>query len=176
MITLDSDQRVIQWDIMSCKIIEEFHNLSYEEACKQKSTYEWVANWCIIDTKLGYLSVILEEGKCNDGLIFPDEIGMEPDDGKMINLGRWILSLLFKNYFNSLNADGKETAYTLNNSMDMQIDFFKDGQFGIEQEVPLVIYYDIINIFRGVVGDLKNSRDLGSCLPTWIPDWLFSVF
>jgi WD repeat-containing protein 48 len=58
-----------------------------------------VANWCAVDTKTGYVTVMLEENYCFDAEVYADEIDIPEKidfrEDQRINLGKWVLRNLF---------------------------------------------------------------------------------
>ncbi|KAI7678094.1 hypothetical protein KC353_g22517, partial [Hortaea werneckii] len=65
------------------------------------STTATVASWCTVDTRIGSVTVILEENTCFDAEMYADELDFDEDiefrDDQRINLGKWVLRYLFSN-------------------------------------------------------------------------------
>ncbi|TPX70229.1 hypothetical protein SpCBS45565_g01958 [Spizellomyces sp. 'palustris'] len=104
IITLDTEGEVAMWDIIQCVKLKNFGKLDFEEVVKRTNTVEWVANWCSVDTHNGVLTIHLDESKCYDAEVYHDECGVSakaPNEEQRVNLGKWVLTYLFRNFINA---------------------------------------------------------------------------
>lgn len=99
VVSQDTEQMVCIWDIIKCVKVKEFGKAEFDDVCKAENSPEWVSNWCTIDTKLGNITVHLEEGKCLDSEIYAQDISLEAkSEDQRINLARWTLTNLLYRY------------------------------------------------------------------------------
>nr|KAJ3419673.1 hypothetical protein HK105_006646 [Polyrhizophydium stewartii] len=105
VVTLDTSGEVVLWDIVRCCRLKSFGASDFDKTVQAENTGEWVANWCTIDTKSGALTVHLEEGRCYDGEVYHDELGIAPppqNEDQRINIARWVLTYLLLHYARSV--------------------------------------------------------------------------
>ncbi|KAJ3189032.1 hypothetical protein HK101_009000 [Irineochytrium annulatum] len=77
----------------------------YESVIEAENTMEWIANWCSLDNKNGYISVHLDEAKCYDAEMYHEDTGCEYKpalEDQRINIGRWVLTHLFICYTHAM--------------------------------------------------------------------------
>ncbi|CAG8499312.1 1077_t:CDS:10 [Ambispora leptoticha] len=100
ILTVDTSGEVALWDIIECIRIKTFGKRDLDEVCQEINSIESIPNWCFVDTRIGALTIHLEESQCFDAEIYADEIGIQEDPDKeiKINLGKWVLRYLFANY------------------------------------------------------------------------------
>ncbi|KAL1924391.1 uncharacterized protein VTP21DRAFT_7426 [Calcarisporiella thermophila] len=103
VLTLDTAGEVALYDIIRCVRVKELGQRDLEDAANELSTLESVANWCTIDTRIGSLTIHLDEARCFDGEAYADEAELEEGemdmrDDQRINLGRWVLSNMFAEF------------------------------------------------------------------------------
>ncbi|KAJ1795528.1 hypothetical protein LPJ59_004292, partial [Coemansia sp. RSA 2399] len=118
----DTQGRVSLWDIMLCRRLYEFPATEGEARdCKQfngifgkdfdriesvlSKCPESVNTWCRVDTRIGALTVRLDESQVWSAEVHVDEIdGITPEtmramgDHERVNIGQWMLKRLFLNY------------------------------------------------------------------------------
>ncbi|KAJ2401482.1 hypothetical protein GGI23_001366 [Coemansia sp. RSA 2559] len=118
----DTQGRVSLWDIMLCRRVYEFPATEGEARdCKQfngifgkdfdriesalSTCPESVNAWCRVDTRIGALTVRLDESQVWSAEVHVDEIdGITPEtmramgDHERVNIGQWMLKRLFLNY------------------------------------------------------------------------------
>ncbi|KAI8326482.1 hypothetical protein GQ54DRAFT_307477 [Martensiomyces pterosporus] len=118
----DTRGRVSLWDLMLCRRVYEFPES--EEAAKRSPIYpgvhgkdfeaiqmaistepESVNSWCHVDTRVGALTVHLDESKVWNAEVHVDEVeGVTEDtiramgDHERVNIGQWMLKRLFLTY------------------------------------------------------------------------------
>ncbi|KAJ3029616.1 UNVERIFIED_CONTAM: hypothetical protein HDU68_011651 [Siphonaria sp. JEL0065] len=103
VVTEDTDGLVSLWDIVKCIKVKDFEAEDFKSACDLVNTFEWVANWCSIDTKNGYLTVHLDESKFYEAEVYYETVGsMPPSEDQRVNIGKWVLSYLFVSYMHVL--------------------------------------------------------------------------
>ncbi|KAI7087615.1 WD40 repeat-like protein, partial [Hortaea werneckii] len=89
------------WDLLKCVPIKSFGKRDIEDVQLEVSTTATVASWCTVDTRIGSVTVILEENTCFDAEMYADELDFDEDiefrDDQRINLGKWVLRYLFSN-------------------------------------------------------------------------------
>ncbi|ORX90173.1 hypothetical protein K493DRAFT_410036 [Basidiobolus meristosporus CBS 931.73] len=102
VLTLDTDGVVDLWDIIQCKKLKTLGKANLDELVSEMNTQESVATWCSIDTRIGALTVCLDERRCFDGEVYLDELDLpeeeNPSEDQRVNLGKWVLRNLFANY------------------------------------------------------------------------------
>ncbi|KAI8849618.1 hypothetical protein BC829DRAFT_442851 [Chytridium lagenaria] len=67
-----------------------------------ESTVEWIANWCTLDTKNGYLTVHLEESKSYDAEMYHEDSGCDFKPALEDQRSRWVLTQLFICYLHAM--------------------------------------------------------------------------
>ncbi|KAI7363754.1 WD40 repeat-like protein, partial [Hortaea werneckii] len=101
VLTLDTAGEVLMWDLLKCVPIKSFGKRDIEDVQLEVSTTATVASWCTVDTRIGSVTVILEENTCFDAEMYADELDFDEDiefrDDQRINLGKWVLRYLFSN-------------------------------------------------------------------------------
>ncbi|KAI9096435.1 hypothetical protein DFS34DRAFT_650541 [Phlyctochytrium arcticum] len=101
LITEDSAGEVAMWDIIQCIKLKSFGKLRFSDVVERTNTREWVANWSTVDTHNGVITIHLDEGRCYDAEIYHDEadiLSSAPNDEQRINLGKWVLTYLFRKF------------------------------------------------------------------------------
>ncbi|PGH26993.1 hypothetical protein AJ80_01377 [Polytolypa hystricis UAMH7299] len=99
VLTQDTAGEVVLWDLLRCVPIKTFGKRHLDDVASEVNTSETIANWCTLDTRMGCLSVVLEENRCFDGEIYADQTDLPGLDSfkedQRINLGKWVLRYLF---------------------------------------------------------------------------------
>ncbi|KAM3589904.1 hypothetical protein VKS41_000759 [Umbelopsis sp. WA50703] len=102
VLTVDTEGQVAQWDLVECKKIKIFGKNPIEEVALQLNSMETFSNWCSVDTKIGAITVHLDEHTCFDCEMYADEANLSPDydirEEQRINLGKWVLRYLFEGF------------------------------------------------------------------------------
>ncbi|KAF9981383.1 hypothetical protein BGZ65_004005 [Modicella reniformis] len=102
VVTEDKCGEVALWDIIKCVQLKTFPGRKMEDVVNELNTIESVPTWCTIDTRIGALTVYLDEGRCFDAEVYLDEIEETPDperaDDQRISIGKWVLKNLFDPY------------------------------------------------------------------------------
>ncbi|KAG9069447.1 hypothetical protein KI688_010349 [Linnemannia hyalina] len=102
VVTEDKCGEIALWDLIKCVQLETFTGRKMEEVVNELNTIESVPSWCTIDTRIGALTVHLDEGRCFDAEVYVDEIEETPDperpDDQRIVIGKWVLNNLFEQY------------------------------------------------------------------------------
>ncbi|CAI2176828.1 6755_t:CDS:10 [Funneliformis geosporum] len=102
ILTLDNNGEVTLWDIIKCVKVKVFGKCNIDEIAQEINTPESIPNWCSVDTRIGALTVHLDESKCFDAEMYADEAGLTGDvdirEDQRINLGKWVLRYLFANF------------------------------------------------------------------------------
>lgn len=102
VLTVDTEGQVAQWDLVECKKIKIFGNKAIEEVAQQLNSMETFSNWCSVDTKIGAITVHLDEQACFDCEMYADEANLSSDyeirEEQRINLGKWVLRYLFEGF------------------------------------------------------------------------------
>ncbi|KAI8614390.1 hypothetical protein BC830DRAFT_1082008 [Chytriomyces sp. MP71] len=98
-VTEDTVGRCAMWDIVKCVKVKDFaEDVKFQDACDSVNTFEWIANWCTLDTKNGYLTVHLEESKFHEAEIYFESLGLgvsPQNEDVRVNIGKWVLTYLF---------------------------------------------------------------------------------
>lgn len=97
VLTLDTSHTVALWDIVECKPLQSFGAKDIYEIEKQVNSNENVPNWCTVDTRIGSITVMLDERSAFDAEVYRDEIGFRDEGDQRINIGKWVLRYLFAN-------------------------------------------------------------------------------
>ncbi|CAG8825053.1 28458_t:CDS:2, partial [Racocetra persica] len=102
IVTLDNSGEVALWDIILCIRVETFGKRDLEEVFKELNTIEYIPTWCEVDTRIGALTVHLDERNCFDAEAYADELnlpeGADIREDQRTNLGKWVLRNLFANF------------------------------------------------------------------------------
>ncbi|CAB4373618.1 unnamed protein product [Rhizophagus irregularis] len=102
ILTLDNSGEVTLWDIIKCVRVKVYGKCNIDEIAQEINTPESIPNWCSVDTRIGALTVHLDESKCFDAEMYADEADLSDDveirDDQRINLGRWVLRYLFAKF------------------------------------------------------------------------------
>jgi WD repeat-containing protein 48 len=97
VLTLDTSHTVALWDIVECKHIQSYGAKEISEIEKQVNSNENVPNWCTVDTRIGSITVMLDERSAFDAEVYRDEMDLQDDGDRRINIGKWVLRYLFAN-------------------------------------------------------------------------------
>lgn len=95
VLTLDTSHTVALWDLIECKHIQSFGAKDILEVEKQINSNENIPNWCTVDTRIGSITVMLDERSAFDAEVYRDEMGYQDDSDQRINIGKWVLRYLF---------------------------------------------------------------------------------
>ncbi|KAG9327107.1 hypothetical protein KVV02_008737 [Mortierella alpina] len=102
VVTEDKCGEVALWDLIQCVQLETYTGRKLEDVVNELNTIESVPTWCTIDTRIGALTVHLDEGRCFDAEVYVDEIEETPDperpEDQRIIIGKWVLKNLFERY------------------------------------------------------------------------------
>ncbi|CAG8559242.1 4557_t:CDS:10, partial [Acaulospora colombiana] len=102
ILTVDSSGEVALWDIIRCVRIETYGKRDIEEVASEINTIESIPNWCSVDTRIGALTVHLDENRCFDAEMYADEDKSIDNanlrEDQRINLGKWVLRNLFATF------------------------------------------------------------------------------
>ncbi|KAJ3261659.1 hypothetical protein HDU77_000773 [Chytriomyces hyalinus] len=101
VVTEDTGGQIALWDIVKCVKLKVFgEGVSFEEACGSVNTFEWIAHWCALDTKNGYLTVHLDESKFSEAEVYYEQLVDDCAQGEdlRVNIGKWVLAYLFISY------------------------------------------------------------------------------
>ncbi|CAG8570986.1 4003_t:CDS:10 [Diversispora eburnea] len=82
ILTLDNSGEVALWDIILCSRLKTFGKHNIDEVLSKINTIESIPNWCSVDTRVGALTVQLDEKSCFDAEMYADEAGL-PEDVEM---------------------------------------------------------------------------------------------
>ncbi|KAJ3096005.1 hypothetical protein HK100_005669, partial [Physocladia obscura] len=97
VVTENTDGVVVMWDIVRCVKVKEFpRGVKFKEACEQANTFEWIAHWCTIDIKNGFLTVHLEESKFYEAEVYYENV--DPNSPSEDQRGKWVLTYLLISY------------------------------------------------------------------------------
>ncbi|CAG8445457.1 6484_t:CDS:10 [Ambispora gerdemannii] len=112
ILTVDTSGEVALWDIIECIRIKTFGKRDLDEVSQENNSIESIPNWCKVDTRIGALTIQLDESQCFDAEIYADEIGTQEDPDTReeikINLGKWVLRYLFANFVQAANKAHEE--------------------------------------------------------------------
>jgi WD repeat-containing protein 48 len=97
VLTLDTSHTVALWDLVECKHLQSFGAKDIYEIEKQVNSNESVPNWCTVDTRIGSITVMLDERSAFDAEVYRDEMGYPDESDQRINIGKWVLRYLFAN-------------------------------------------------------------------------------
>ncbi|KAI8352354.1 hypothetical protein B0O80DRAFT_488182 [Mortierella sp. GBAus27b] len=101
-VTEDKCGEVALWDIIKCVQLETFPGRKMNEVVNELNTIESVPTWCTIDTRIGALTIHLDDARCFDAEVYLDEIDTTPDperaDDQRVSIGKWVLKNLFAQY------------------------------------------------------------------------------
>ncbi|KAF9357749.1 hypothetical protein BGX26_003145 [Mortierella sp. AD094] len=102
VVTEDKCGEVALWDIIKCVQLETYTGRKLEDVVNELNTIESVPTWCTVDTRIGALTVHMDEGRCFDAEVYVDEIEEtldpeRPEDQRIV-IGKWVLKNLFEKY------------------------------------------------------------------------------
>ncbi|KAG0340983.1 hypothetical protein BG004_006207 [Podila humilis] len=102
VVTEDKCGEIAVWDLIKCVQLQTFTGRKLEDVVNELNTVESVPTWCTIDTRIGALTVHLDEGRCFDAEVYCDEVEEvphpeRPEDQRVI-IGKWVLKNLFDSY------------------------------------------------------------------------------
>ncbi|CAG8550507.1 8358_t:CDS:2 [Rhizophagus irregularis] len=90
ILTLDNSGEVTLWDIIKCVRVKVYGKCNIDEIAQEINTTESIPNWCSVDTRIGALTVHLDESKCFDAEMYADEADLSDDveirDDQRINV------------------------------------------------------------------------------------------
>ncbi|MCJ1472507.1 hypothetical protein MMC13_001155 [Lambiella insularis] len=99
VLTLDTAGEVMLWDLLKGVPVQSFGKRHLEDVTPEVNSMESVANWCGVDTRTGWLAIILEENNCFDAEMYADEVTLPEHtsfrEDQRINLGKWVLRYIF---------------------------------------------------------------------------------
>ncbi|KAF9435757.1 hypothetical protein BGZ76_005593 [Entomortierella beljakovae] len=102
VVTEDKCGEVALWDIIKCVQLATFTGRKLDDVVNELNTVESVPTWCTIDTRIGALTVHLDEARCFDAEVYVDEIeeALDPErpEDQRIIIGKWVLKNLFDKY------------------------------------------------------------------------------
>jgi WD repeat-containing protein 48 len=113
VLTLDTSHTVALWDIVECKQLQSFGAKDIYEIEKSVNSNENVPNWCTVDTRIGSLTVMLDERSAFDAEVYRDEMGFDDEGDQRINIGKWVLRYLFANLIDAEILRDEEVRRTL---------------------------------------------------------------
>ncbi|KAL7749145.1 hypothetical protein RI367_005550 [Sorochytrium milnesiophthora] len=98
VLSRDTNNCVDLWDIVRCCKVKSFGQRDFDDVLKEVNVHEFGVDWCTVDTKIGMLSVQLQEHRCFDSEMYFDESGVSGlnyvQDAR-VNIGKWVLTSLF---------------------------------------------------------------------------------
>jgi len=118
VLTLDTSHTVALWDIVECKHIQSYGAKDIYEVEKQVNSNENVPNWCTVDTRIGSITVMLDERSAFDAEVYRDEMGFQDEGDQRINIGKWVLRYLFANLIDAEISKDKELRTKLETEAD----------------------------------------------------------
>jgi len=118
VLTLDTSHTVALWDIIECKHLQSYGTTDIYEVEKQVNSNENIPNWCTVDTRIGSITVMLDERSAFDAEIYRDEMGYKDETDQRINIGKWVLRYLFANLIEAELAKDRELMRTLQYEAD----------------------------------------------------------
>jgi WD repeat-containing protein 48 len=113
VLTLDTSHTIALWDIVQCKHLQSFGAKDIYEIEKHVNSNENVPNWCTVDTRIGSITVMLDERSAFDAEVYRDEIGYPDEGDQRINIGKWVLRYLFANLIDAELQKDKAIRTTL---------------------------------------------------------------
>ncbi|CAG8524535.1 13840_t:CDS:10 [Dentiscutata erythropus] len=130
IITLDNSGECIR--------VKTFGKRDFNEVVQAVNTIEYIPTWCEVDTRIGALTVHLDEKNCFDAEAYADELDLLEDadirDDQRINLGKWVLRNLFANFTRTLIQMYEE--FPAQNLLRHQLNDFR-REFQDDRSLPL---------------------------------------
>ncbi|KAF0482038.1 WD40 repeat-like protein [Gigaspora margarita] len=104
---LNNRQHIITLDNSGeCIRVKTFGKRDFNEVVQKVNTIEYIPIWCEVDTRIGALTVHLDERTCFDAEAYADELDLlesaDIREDQRINLGKWVLRNLFANFTRTL--------------------------------------------------------------------------
>jgi WD repeat-containing protein 48 len=135
VLTLDASHTVSLWDIVECKQLQSFGAKDIYEVEKTVNSNENVPNWCTVDTRIGSITVMLDERSAFDAEVYRDEMEFDDDGDQRINIGKWVLRYLFANFVEAEMKRDEEVRKLLEQEADER----KKANEGNSKKLPLHI-------------------------------------
>ncbi|KAF9163124.1 hypothetical protein DFQ26_002913 [Actinomortierella ambigua] len=143
VVTEDKCGEIALWDLIRCVQLKTFRRgddgsggRKLEEVVNELNTNESVPTWCTVDTRIGALTVHLEEGRCFDAEVYADEVDPHPTverpEDQRIIVGKWVLRNLFRHYVPAhIEAYEKEVK-----RQERQLEELQQHQQQLQQQQP----------------------------------------
>ncbi|KAF9192874.1 hypothetical protein BGZ51_004637 [Haplosporangium sp. Z 767] len=163
VVTEDKCGEVALWDLVKCVQLETFPGRKLNDVVNEINTIESVPTWCTIDTRIGALTVHLDEARCFDAEVYVDEIEETPDpdrpEDQRIVIGKWVLNNLFERYVPVHIEEYEKEAYRQQHQ----------DEVSVPPSVPMTVVTNERNeVVDGsaVAGDHNTSPDVNGSRPT----------
>ncbi|KAI9136835.1 WD40-repeat-containing domain protein [Paraphysoderma sedebokerense] len=106
VLSLDTEGNVALWDILQCRQLKTFGHANFAEILQQEDIPVFTCTWCSIDSKIGAITVHLDESRVFDAEIYFDEIafmdGVQYVQDQRVNVGKWVIYSLFHDFKDAL--------------------------------------------------------------------------
>ena len=120
VLTLDTSHTVALWDLIECKPLQSYGSKDIYEIEKEVNSSESVPNWCTVDTRIGSITVMLDERSAFDAEVYRDEMGFQDESDQRINIGKWVLRYLFANLIDAEVEKDKGLRVTLEEEAEVR--------------------------------------------------------
>ncbi|KAG0234464.1 hypothetical protein BGW41_001137 [Actinomortierella wolfii] len=138
VVTEDKCGEIALWDLIRCVQLKTFTNRKLEDVVNELNTNESVPTWCTVDTRIGALTVHLEEGRCFDAEVYADEVDPNPTverpEDQRIIIGKWVLRNLFQHY-----VPAHIDAYEREQKRQQELEELKQQQQHLQTAIPTTV-------------------------------------
>ncbi|EMR09223.1 hypothetical protein PNEG_02559 [Pneumocystis murina B123] len=160
VLTVDTQDEVSLWNIITCTHVKNYGKCDINELEKKLNTLDYVANWCHVDTRIGALTVSLNENSCFDAEVYADQIDIckdcEYNEDHKINLGKWVLRCLFNNFIEVQIKNDNQYRHSI---LDISLDDLKADK----TLLPLYNFPDLFqNGSQSIPDLLETSKKISS--------------
>ncbi|QSL65953.1 hypothetical protein MERGE_003090 [Pneumocystis wakefieldiae] len=160
VLTVDTQGEVSLWNIITCTHVKNYGKCDINELEKELNTLDYVSNWCHVDTRIGALTVSLNEDSCFDAEVYADQIDICKNYGynedHIINLGKWVLRCLFNNFIEVQKENDNQYRHSI---LDISSDNLKES----ETLLPLYNFPDLFQNNSQFIPDiLETSKKISS--------------
>lgn len=127
ILTLDSDQNVALWDVVTASKVKDLGKVDFQKEIKNRTQMVYVPNWFSVDLKIGMLCIHLDETDCFPAWVSSKEVGLgEPDEPETkLNYGGLVLKALLEHWPTAHSYDPDSVIPRTENGIDTKTDDIK---------------------------------------------------
>ncbi|XP_033109140.1 WD repeat-containing protein 48-like isoform X2 [Anneissia japonica] len=184
VITKDSTENVVLWDILKACKVEDLGNVDFEVEIKNKFKMVYVPPWFSVDLKNGMLNIHLEESDAFAAWVSAKDVGLNSIDGgdTKVNFGGLLLQALLEHWPKTHAIEPEDINGQVNgfdgSSDDMNVSGERapmgNGYFSVPGHTPVIL--SEVNgrtMFRLLCRDAGGDSEqilLQDTVPQWVID------